>query len=72
MISDLAIAHAAFGQSRTAAEALLAVAHARLKVENAAIDAERQALKTGGAPDIEAAQQAILDDLTAKTVDRTA
>ncbi|MDR3474861.1 MAG: hypothetical protein P4M09_24690 [Devosia sp.] len=72
MISDLAIARAAFAGSRTPTDALLAVAQARLKVDNAAVDAKREALKTGGAPDIEAAQQAILDNLAAKTVDKTA
>lgn len=73
MVSDLTLARAAFAQSRTPAEALLTVAKAHLQMDNANIAAGNRALTTGASPDLVAAQQAVLEALTAHPLlDKTA
>jgi hypothetical protein len=72
MISDLALARAAFAQSRTAADALLTTATADLKLANAPLEATDTAEKTGGEPDVAAAEQTVLDTFTANAVDKSA
>jgi len=72
MISDLTLARAAFAQATTPADALLGVARAQLKLADAPRQAANDALKTGAAPDIAAAEQAVLTALEAGTVDKSA
>jgi hypothetical protein len=65
VISDLAVARAAFRHSTNSTEALLATARARLQIDNAPVEASRRAVASGQPPDLEAAQQAVLDALQA-------
>jgi len=72
MISDLALARAAFAQAPTAADALLGAARAQLKLADAPRAAADEALKTGAAPDVAAAEEAVLTTLEAGAVDKQA
>ena len=71
MISDVALARAAFAQSRTPADALLAIARADLKLDSAPLDAAQTALKTEGPADIVAAEQQVLDSLQTNAAPET-
>ena len=72
MISDLTLARAAFAQAASPADALLGVARAQLQMADAPRQAATDALRTGAAPDIAAAEQAVLETLEAGSVDKTA
>ncbi|HVX82525.1 MAG TPA: hypothetical protein VHB23_14220 [Devosiaceae bacterium] len=73
MISELSLARAAFARSGNAAEALLGAAKAGLELANANLEAERQARRSGAVvPDVEAAQQDLLERIKAHAVDKTA